>query len=485
MKSTWSGGGADVGVVYQVYPRSFQDSTGDGEGDLRGILARLDHVRDLGADALWTSPINVSPFADGGYDVADYTAVDPRFGTMADLDALIACTHERGMKLLLDLVPCHTSIEHPWFRDHPERYIWSPTDGPANNWLASFGGGAWSPDPGGRGWYLHSFYPQQPDLDWHNPAVASAFAQVLGFWRERGVDGFRLDAIDRLRKDRELRDEPPAAHPPRLPEQPELDRLEHTRSRDQPDVGAALAALRAGAGDDAFLVGEAYVPSDRLGRYLQHLDRCFCFELLHADWRPGPLREALSRAPERAAWVLSNHDHPRLPNRVGAANARAAALLLLTLPGTAIVYQGDELGMADGPGRTPPAPPDDRFGRDPYRHPMAWDTARNGSFTTGDPWLAVVRPSGGSVAEQERDPGSMLHLYRDLIALRRTLGPGLEVLDSRENVLLVRRGEHLVALNVGDEPEPAPAAGELLRHTHGPARVGDTLAPGEGFIARA
>jgi alpha-glucosidase len=481
------GADGDVGVVYQVYPRSFQDSTGNGEGDLRGILARLDHVRDLGADALWTSPINVSPFADGGYDVADYTAVDPRFGTMNDVDALIAGTHARGMRFLLDLVPCHTSIEHPWFRAHPDRYIWSPQDGPPNNWLASFGGSAWSHDPDDRGWYLHSFYPQQPDLDWRNPAVATAFAEILGFWRGRGVDGFRLDAIDRILKDPLLRDEPLASPTDgiRLPEQPELDRFAHTRTRDQPDVGSALAQLRAGAGDDAFLVGEAYQPSDRLGPYLQHLDRCFCFELLKADWRPAALREAIARAPARTAWILSNHDFPRLPDRVGFANARAAALLLLTLPGTAVVYQGDELGMANGPGRTPPAPPDDRFGRDPFRHPMPWDDGRNGSFTAGEPWLPVVAPAGGSVAQQERDPGSTLHLFRDLIALRRTLGPGLEVLESRENVLLLRRGEHVVAINVGEESEPAPAAGELLRHTHGLRRVPATLEPGHGFLARA
>jgi alpha-glucosidase len=478
MREAWR----DDAVVYQVYPRSFQDSDGDGEGDLRGILARLDHVRALGADALWLSPINPSPRADGGYDVADYTDVDPRLGTLGDLDALVAGAHTRDLALLLDLVPCHTSIEHPWFVEHPDRYLWSPVDGPPNNWLATFGGRAWSPDPHGRGWYLHSFYPQQPDLDWRNPAVLAAFAEILRFWRDRGVDGFRLDAIDRLLKDARLRDDPPAAHPPVLPEQPDLDRLEHRWSRDQPEVGAALAGLRAAADADAMLVGEAYLPSARLGRYLAHLDACFCFELLHAPWEAAALRDAIAAAPPRTAWVLSNHDHRRLPDRVGPANARAAALLLLTLPGPAFVFQGDELGMADGPGREPP---DDRAGRDPHRHPMAWDTGPHGSFTTGRPWLEAVRPPGGSVAEQERDRGSMMHLYRDLIALRRQLDGGVELLDAGEDVLALRRGRHVVALNVGAQPAPAPASRAVMLHTHGRARVGPLLGPGEGFVAVA
>ncbi len=472
----------DDPVVYQVYPRSFQDSDGDGEGDLRGVLARLDHIADLGADALWLSPINPSPFADGGYDVADYTAVDPRFGTLADFDALVAGTHARGLKLLLDLVPCHTSIEHPWFRDHPERYLWSPVAGPPNNWRATFGGPAWSPDPDGRGWYLHSFYPQQPDLDWRSPDVRAAFADVLAFWTARGVDGFRLDAIDRLLKDRQLRDDPPAGAPPALPERPEVAELDPVFSRDRPDVGEALAALRSGAAD-AWMVGEAYVTSDRLAPYLAHLDACFCFELLHAPWEPAPLRAAIARAPARSAWVLSNHDFPRLPNRVGPEHARAAALLLLTLPGPAFVYQGDELGMADGPGRTPP---DDRAGRDPYRHPMPWQReARNAGFSAGDPWLPVVVPPDGTAAEQAARPGTPLALYRDLISLRRELRGPVELLEAAPQVVALRRGDHLVALNAGDRPAPAPPMRELLLHTHDRPGPVDLLHPGEGLVARA
>src|SRR4051812_42092415 len=251
-------------VVYQIYPRSFQDSDGDGVGDLRGIERRLDHLTHLGVDALWLSPIYPSPLADMGYDVSDYEGVDPGYGTLDDFDRLLAAAHDRGLKLLMDMVPCHTSIEHAWFRYHPERYIWSDRDGPANNWVAVFGGRAWSPDPHGRGWYLHSFYPEQPDLDWRNPEVVAGMRQALRFWLDRGVDGFRLDALQSLVKDAELRDDPPLTTPFGLPLRGEYAKLDHVHSTNSPDVGRALAALRDAAGD-ALLVGEVFLPADRLG----------------------------------------------------------------------------------------------------------------------------------------------------------------------------------------------------------------------------
>src|SRR3989440_3378019 len=260
-------------TVYQVYPRSFQDSDGDGVGDLRGIERRLDHLSWLGVDALWLSPIYPSPLADTGYDVADYTDVDPVYGGLEALDSLLAAARERGLRVLMDLVPCHTSIEHPWFREHPDWYIWSGRDGPANNWRASFGGIAWSPDPyeRGRGWYLHSFYPEQPDLDWRNPEVVAAMQGVLRFWLERGVDGFRLDALDKLVKDAELRDDPPASAPFALPLNEEYDRLEHLYSSNRPEIREALGAIREAAGA-APLVGGGYLPTPHGPPDLGHLD---------------------------------------------------------------------------------------------------------------------------------------------------------------------------------------------------------------------
>jgi len=478
-------------VVYQIYPRSFQDSDGDGDGDLRGVAARLDHVAALGADAIWLSPFCPSPMADGGYDVANYTDVDPRFGTLADADALIVAAHERGLRVLLDVVPCHTSIEHPWFAEHPERYVWSDRHGPQNNWRAAFGGRAWSRDERSGRWYLHSFYPEQPDLDWRRDDVRAAMAGVLDFWIARGVDGFRLDALDRLLKDPDLRDDPPASGPPPLPEQGECATLDMRHSRNAPDIGDALAALCAGAGRDALLVGEVYLPADMIAPYLEHVDVAFAFELLHARWHAGAVRAAIASAlalEGRAAWVLSNHDFPRLPDRVGMRNIRAAALLALTLPGPVFVYQGDELGMADGPGREPPH---DRAGRDRHRHPMRWDDdAPHGGFTTGDPWLPAVEVVGGSVAAQAGDPDSVLALYRDLIEQRRELGEGMELVAAGEGVVAYRRGvQHVVALNLDDRPRPVPPAGEIVRFTHSDrCRRGATapreLAPGEGFLAR-
>jgi alpha-glucosidase len=322
--------------------------------------------------------------------------------------------------VLLDLVPSHTSIEHPWFREHPDWYIWSPVDGPPNNWAAAFGGSAWSRDPHGRGWYLHTFYPEQPDLDWRNPEVVAAMQGVVDFWLERGVDGFRVDAVNVLVKDAELRDDPPASGTFPLPLLGESAKLEHVYSGNRPEVTEALAALREAAGD-ALLVGEVYLETSEYPRYLEHLDLVFAFELLHAPWEPGRLRAAIEPAVElgRVAWVLSNHDFRRLASRVGESHVREAAELLLSLPGAAFIYQGDEIGLSDGPGADPPF---DRAGRDKHRHPMQWDGTPNGGFTTGSPWLPPVDPERRNVESQRGDPDSLLEHYRSLISRRASRG---------------------------------------------------------------
>ena len=473
-------------VVYQVYPRSFQDSDRDGRGDLRGIEQRLDHLTWLGVDALWLSPIYPSPQADMGYDVAGYEDVDPAYGSLADFDRLLAAAHERGLRLLMDLVPCHTSIEHPWFTEHPDWYVWSGRDGPLNNWRATFGGPAWSPDPyeRGRGWYLHSFYPEQPDLDWRNPEVVEAMQGVLRFWLERGVDGFRIDAIDRLVKDREMRDDPPASAPFALPLGEEFGQLEHLYSTNSPDIAEALGAIRAAAGD-SLLVGEVYLPAAQVTPYLEHLDLAFAFELFHSPWQHDRLREAVGAAAalkregvSATAWVLSNHDFPRLATRFGEENARAAAMLLLTLPGAAFVYQGEEIGMVDGPGADPPI---DRAGRDGARHPMQWDATNNNGFTEGDPWLPLTDPADRNVASQRQDPGSLLSLYRSLIALRRELQGPLEMIAGE--VLAFRRGNHTIAINTTAEEQRVPHLGDPIFATH--PFDGQLLSSHAGVVAKS
>jgi alpha-glucosidase len=465
-----------TGVVYQIYPRSFQDSDGDGVGDLAGIRARLDHLEWLGVDALWMSPIYPSPLADFGYDVSDYTDVDPVYGDLAGVDALTRDARARGLDVLMDIVPCHTSIEHPWFRAHPDWYIWR--DEP-NNWVSAFGGSAW--ERLGDRYYLHSFYPEQADLDWRNPEVVAAMQDVLRFWLRRGAAGYRIDAIDRLLKDEQLRDEPPATEPFGLPLTEEEAKLAHIYAGNAPDTGAALAKIREACGD-AFLVGEVYLPSARWHPYTDYFDAVFAFELLHSPWEGGALRaaiEATTRQPG-AAWVMSNHDFGRLSTRFGAENARAAALLLLTLPGPAFLYQGDEIGQAEGP---PGERQFDRAGRDRHRHPMQWDASQNGGFTSGTPWLPVVDAAQRNVADQREDRGSMLWLVRDLIALRRELPGGFELIDAADGVVAFRRGSYAVAVNTTAEALPAPLGSDVRIQTAPGALRAGRLAGHAGVVA--
>ncbi|HET7444265.1 MAG TPA: alpha-amylase family glycosyl hydrolase [Solirubrobacterales bacterium] len=482
-------------VIYQVYPRSFQDSNDDGIGDLPGLMSRLDYLNGLGVDAIWLSPIYRSPMADGGYDITDYLDVDPLFGDLAAFDGVLAESKARAIRVMMDLVPSHTSIEHPWFREDPERYIWSDRPGPANNWMGVFGGSAWSRDERSGRWYLHTFFPDQPDLNWRLDRVRSYFEGATRFWVQRGVAGFRLDAINCLMKDPLLRDDPPAAGQLPLPHRDDYAQLDHLYSQNAPDIGDGLRVLREGAGEDAMLVGEIYLPSAELGTYLEHLDAGFSFELLHATWHPASVRAAIEMGlgpgggPGPVAWVLGNHDCPRIADRIGGINAGAAAVLLLTLPGAAVIYQGDELGMTDGPGG---ARHEDRAGRDPHRHPMWWDdSSPNGGFSHGDPWLPTHEVSGGGAAQQTEDPDSILNLYRDLISVRREMTGPLDFLDVDEGLLAYRRGSsHLVVINLADEARPAPPSGPIVRGTH-PAVLAQgsmppaLLGPGTAFVALA
>jgi alpha-glucosidase len=469
-------------VVYQIYPRSFQDSDGDGIGDLPGIASRIDHIAGLGVDAIWLSPFYPSPFADGGYDVSDFMDVDPRLGTVAEVRALAEAAHARGIALLLDVVPCHTSIEHPWFREHPDRYVWA--DSPPNNWRAAFGGPAWTRDAATGCWYLHSFFPEQPDLDWRNPAVVEAMQDVIRFWLEQGADGFRLDAIDRLAKHPDLVDDAPRDEPFPFPEPPDVAALDRRHSSHwAPGIAAPLRALRAAAGD-AFLVGEVYRPTAELGPYLEHLDTAFVFELMFAPWRADALGAVIAGGAglRRVSWMLSNHDFSRVGSRIGEGAMRVAAMLLLTLPGAAFIYQGDEIGLLDGPGGDPP---EDRYGRDRARHPMQWSGEDSGGFTSGAAWLPPVDPASRNIADQETDPESLLHLYRALIALRPTLGDGLELVEAnRDGLLVYRRGKATVALNLGLRERRLEPAGEVLLAT-GPDAGPGRLGPGTGIVTRS
>ena len=438
-------------VIYQIYPRSFQDSDGDGTGDLAGITARLDYLAWLGIDAVWLSPIYPSPMADGGYDVADYRGVDPLFGSMADLDRLLASLHARGIRLILDLVPNHSSDRHPWFvearasRTSARRdwYIWrdpAPDGGPPNNWQSQAGGGsAWTLDPATGQYYYHAFLPAQPDLNWRNPEVRRAMADVLRFWLDKGVDGFRVDVIYHLMKDPRFTDDPP--NPDFRPGDPPFRRVLPRHSMDHPDIHGVVAELRAVLDEypgERVLIGEIHLPVERLVTYygdgLKGAQLPFNFQLIHADWRADRLAALIARyealLPDGAwpNWVLGNHDVSRVASRLGPARARAAALLLLTLRGTPTLYYGDELGMTDVP-----IPPDrirDTFeqrmpgmgqGRDPERTPMPWTEAPDAGFTTGRPWLPLGDTARtASVARQEADPGSMLALVHQILTLRRT-----------------------------------------------------------------
>ncbi len=428
------------GVIYQVYPRSFADSNGDGVGDIPGLASKLDHLAWLGVNTIWSSPTFPSPNVDWGYDVADYFGVHPELGTDDDLDALIAQARERNIEIWLDLVPNHTSDHHDWWSDRPEYYVWS-TDIP-NDWKSIFtGGSAWRWDDRRKKYYLHQFAPGQPDLDWWNPDVRAEFERILRHWFDRGVAGFRIDVAHALIKDRELRDG--ELH---MREQPEVH-----------DIYRRWQEIAREYDPKPTLMGETYVPLDRLFAYYQGLDLAQNFDFCRAEFEIDALRpiveQTMAGLPNGASpiWFGSNHDHSRLATRWGIgdeARARAALFLILTLPGVAILYQGDEIALEDG------KVPDDRIldvatpSRDPERTPMPW-TASGDEWH--DPWLPFASTKR-NVEEQRADPESTLNYVRGLIAKRKEFSDeSYETLPSSDGIWAYRRGDKQCIVNMTDD----------------------------------
>jgi alpha-glucosidase len=508
-------------VVYQVYPRSFADSDGDGVGDLRGIAGRHDHLEWLGADAVWLSPFYPSPMADFGYDVADYEGVDPLFGTVADAEALIDACHARGIRVIVDWVPNHTSDRHPWFlasrasRDDPKRdwYVWRdgrPGGRPPTDWQSAFRatGSAWTRDPATGQWYLHSFAAGQPDLNWENREVEAAMLDTLRTWLDRGVDGFRIDVVHELGK----RADPGEGEGP------------WRQDQDWPRGHEIMRRVRSVLEEydgDRVAVGEVYVLDQRrLARFLvtgDELHMAHNFVFLRTPWRADEFRAVIDEftreAPPPAwpAWCLENHDHSRVASRHdegghGPARARAALVLLLTLRGTPFLFQGQELGLPDA--RIPPDRVVDIDGRDPERAPIPWEppseAGLGAGFTTGEPWLPVVEDAEHlAVSVQRDDPDSTLNLARTLLALRRETPPLVagdqRLLGAPAGVLAWEReldGDRIaVAVNMDTAEHPVAVAGagvpgRLLASTVPGRAPGDvaadavTLAPDEAVVVR-
>lgn len=500
-------------MAYQIYPRSFCDTTGDGVGDLEGVRRHLDHLVDLGVDALWLSPFFRSPMADYGYDVADFCDVDPIFGDLDAFDRLLQEAHDRGLRVVIDWVPNHTSIEHPWFvaarssRTDPHRdwYIWRDggADGaPPNNWTEALTyGRAWTFDEATGQWYLHNFLPSQPDLNWANPEVVEAMLDTLRFWLDRGVDGFRMDVVNLIGKDPDLADDPP-----------ELVGLPHLVINDRPETHELLRRIRTlldGYPGDRMAIGEVILLD--IEGILGHLGDgdelhlAFNFPPMQGPWTAESWRQAIAttEAAYGAArawptWVLSNHDVVRHRTRYGGDEriARSAAVLLLTLRGTPFLYAGEELGLSDAV--VAPHQVHDPAGRDGCRAPIPWDATPGHGWAGAEPWLPwpPEASTGGDAAAQRADPDSVLALYRRLLELRRAhpaLRHGsLELLDAPDGVVSWRRvdGDEVwqVAVNFTDRIiGGAVPAGEVVltsrRATDPVAPAGD-LAAHEAVVVR-
>ncbi len=473
-------------VVYQIYPRSFGDSNGDGIGDLNGIAEHLDHLEWLGVDTLWLNPVMASPNTDFGYDVADYCDVQPEYGTLDDFDRLVKEAGSRGIRVMNDLVPNHTSDQHRWFNDarssrdaeHRDWYVWADPkeDGPPNNWLSEFGGDAWTLDETTGQYYLHLFLPTQPDLNWWNDGVKDAFDDVLRFWFDRGVAGFRLDVCHAIVKDRDLRDNPPSTDED--PVQVRVFGQRRVYSANRPEVHDVLKRWREVCRNydpERLLLGETYVWDFEAltafyGKKDDEIQLAFNIPFVHARFDAERLKRIVENVekkfPKHAwpVWTGSNHDAKRFASRWCDGDdrkIRCALMMLLTLRGTPVLYYGDEIGLPDveltqEQLRDPvgirfwPAYP----GRDGGRTPMQWNRDAGAGFTTlkAQPWLPIGDNAACNVEEQKIDPRSVLHLTRDLIALRKTfLSERYSRSTSPDGTWVYRRGKHVIALNMTDE----------------------------------
>jgi alpha-glucosidase len=517
------------GVVYQIYVRSFADSNGDGVGDLRGVIEHLDHLAWLGVDGIWLSPIHPSPNRDWGYDVADYRGVHPDLGDLQTLDRLVTEAGARDIRILLDLVPNHTSNRHPWFiearssreAEHRDWYVWAdprPDGSPPNNWLSVFGGPAWEPDRVTGQRYLHNFLPEQPDLNWWNREVHDAFDDIVRFWFDRGIAGFRIDVANGLFKDAALRDNPP----PTEDDPPEIRRRgqRFVYNANRPEVHEVYRRWRTladGYDPGRVLVGETWLFDPELlatyyGRDTDELHLCFNFSFIFEELNGAALRriveatEAALPADAQPAWTGSNHDVGRFASRWcdgDDARIRCALLTVLTLRGTPFLYYGDEIGMLDVP--IPPEEVRDGPGligegqvvRDPGRTPMQWTAEAGAGFTRPgvEPWLPFGEAARANVADQRLDPSSLLNLCRDLIALRRST-PDLRSgayasLPSSEGVWAWRRGDAtVVAINMSDDAATLALGTSTIlvgteRSRDGEAVEGDlNLGPWEAAVLR-
>ena len=473
------------GVIYQLLVPSYYDTTGDGMGDLPGVTGKLDYLQWLGVDAVWLSPIFGSPFLDFGYDVSDFRSINPAFGTLDDFDRLIEEAHRRDIRIILDWIPNHTSSEHPWFaesrssRDNPKRswYVWAdpkPDGSPPSNWLSIFGGSAWALDEATGQYYLHTFLPEQPDLNWRNPDVRQALHETLRFWLGRGVDGFRIDALDLLVEEEGFPDNPP--NPNYNPERDGPDMVvvqQHTR--DHPEVHRIVSELRSVVDEfpDRVLLGELYLGVDQLVAYYGvdrpeihlPLNMLFPSAAWNADELYGSISDYLSKVPENEwpCWLVSSHDGKRVATRAGADQAPVAAMLLLTLRGTPIVYYGDEIGMedVDVPDEKAVDPQGKLIGRkrDPVRTPMQWDDQIYAGFSSSEPWLPVADNYESVSVNAQSATRSLIELYRRLLALRKEepafAAGALTSFAGREGVLSYRReldgARFLVLLNTQAE----------------------------------